>query len=275
MKTILFNAAGDDAFPGRLDAVLGLARRFDAHLTLLHAIPYEAVGVLDFQGAAFAAMVPIWREEAARLREATLADLANEDVPWNWVDAGGPAALALLRESALNDLVVVSARDQSAGPDTPSFTAGELALAASCPVLVLPETCTRIDPEAPALVAWDGSAEASHALKAAVPLLNLSSAVYLATVKEPAKGAKAAKEPDLPPVAGADYLSRHGISCEMIEVAPHEEGVAAALQAEAAARKAGLLVMGAYGHTRLTERVFGGVTRRMLTGVRIPLLLTH
>jgi nucleotide-binding universal stress UspA family protein len=33
--------------------------------------------------------------------------------------------------------------------------------------------------------------------------------------------------------------------------------------------------MGAYGHTRLTERVFGGVTRRMLTGVRIPLLLTH
>ena len=61
MKTILFNAAGDDAFPGRLDAVLGLARRFDAHLTLLHAIPYEAVGVLDFQGAAFAAMVPIWR----------------------------------------------------------------------------------------------------------------------------------------------------------------------------------------------------------------------
>ena len=94
MKTILFNAAGDDAFPGRLDAVLGLARRFDAHLTLLHAIPYEAVGVLDFQGAAFAAMVPIWREEAARLREATLADLANEDVPWNWVDAGGPAALA-------------------------------------------------------------------------------------------------------------------------------------------------------------------------------------
>ncbi len=89
------------------------------------------------------------------------------------------------------------------------------------------------------------------------------------------KPAKAAKEPDLPPVAGADYLSRHGISCEMIEVAPHEEGVAAALQAEAATRKAGLLVMGAYGHTRLTERVFGGVTRRMLTGVRIPLLLTH
>ena len=49
----------------------------------------------------------------------------------------------------------------------------------------------------------------------------------------------------------------------------------ASAQFHAQVRKAGLRVMGAYGHTRLTERVFGGVTRRMLTGVRIPLLLTH
>ena len=272
MKTILFNAAGDDAFPGRLDAVLGLARRFDAHLTLLHAMPYEAAATVDFHGAAFAALVPVWREEAAKLRERTLADLGNEGVSWNWVESAGPVALALLRESSLNDLVVVSARDASAAEGTPSFTAGELALTASSPVLVLPESCSRFDPSAPALVAWDGSAEASHALRAAVPFLKSATAVYLATVKEDERRAKAH---DLPPVNGADYLSRHGISCEMIEVAPHEEGVAAALQAEAATRKAGLLVMGAYGHTRLTERVFGGVTRRMLTGVRIPLLLTH
>ena len=66
-----------------------------------------AVAIIVAVNCAFAAMVPIWREEAARLRETTLADLANEGVSWNWVDAGGPAALALLRESALNDLVVV------------------------------------------------------------------------------------------------------------------------------------------------------------------------
>ena len=87
MKTILFNAADDDGFPGRLDAALDLARHFDAHLTLLHAMPYEAAATVDFHGAAFAALVPVWREEAAKLRERTLADLGNEGVSWNWVES--------------------------------------------------------------------------------------------------------------------------------------------------------------------------------------------
>ena len=272
MKTILFNATGDESFSGRLDAVLDLARAFDAHVTLLHAIPYEAAGTIDFHGAAFAAMVPYWREEAAKLRDRTLDDLSNEGVSWNWVEAAGPVALAMLRESSLNDLAVVSARDPNTVDGTPSFTAGELAVTADCPVLVLPDSCKRFDPNAAALVAWDGSTEASHALKAAVPLLHKAQAVYLATVKEPGKGTK---EPELPPVNGADYLSRHGISCEMIEVEAGDKGVSEALVAHAEHRKAGLIVMGAYGRTRLTERIFGGVTRKMLSDVRIPLLMTN
>ena len=47
------------------------------------------------------------------------------------------------------------------------------------------------------------------------------------------------------------------------------------LRDAAEVRKAGLLVMGAYGRTRLTERIFGGVTRKMLSDVRIPLLMTN
>ena len=105
-----------------------------------------------------------------------------------------------------------------------------------------------------------------------VTLLREAGAVYLATVKEPGKGTK---EPELPPVNGADYLSRHGISCEMIEVEAGDKGVSEALVAHAEHRKAGLIVMGAYGRTRLTERIFGGVTRKMLSDVRIPLLMTN
>ncbi|HBC16921.1 MAG TPA: universal stress protein, partial [Erythrobacter sp.] len=122
MKTILFNAADDEAFTGRLDAALDLARQFDAHLTLLHAMPYEAAATIDFHGAAFAAMVPVWREEAAKLRERTLTDLANEGVSWNWVESAGPVALAMLRESSLSDLIVISARDAHTAKGTPSFT---------------------------------------------------------------------------------------------------------------------------------------------------------
>lgn len=272
MKSILFHACEDDRFSGRLDAVLDLARAFDAHITLLHAMPYEAAGTADPYGAAFAAMVPIWREQARELRERTEMDLGNEDVPWDWVEKAGPPALALLRESSLSDLVVVGAREPGGRATDPSFTAGELAIASSCPVLVLPDDCTSFDVGKPALVAWDGSSEASHALRAALPLLQRARAVHLVTVNEPAKSDK---KLDFPPVKGADYLARYDIRCEIVELDAGQHGVARALADAAEMRRAGLVVIGAYGRSRLSERIFGGVTRAMLSDVRVPLLLRH
>jgi nucleotide-binding universal stress UspA family protein len=61
----------------------------------------------------------------------------------------------------------------------------------------------------------------------------------------------------------------------MVELECGDKDVAATLLGAAEARKAGLIVMGAYGRTRLTERIFGGATRRMLSDVRIPLLMTN
>lgn len=273
MKSILFNAYQDPGHSRRLDVVLDLARSFESHLTLLTAMPYEVAGSNDPYGAAFAAMVPVWREEVRTLREQTERDLANEDVPWDWVDKTGPVALALLKSSSLADLVVVGERESRAGGEAPSFTAGELALTADCPVLVLPDECDRMDLERPVLVAWDGSAEASHALRAALPFLKRASAVYLATVvsKDRIKNGKF----DLPAVGGADYLSRHGIRSEMVEIERSADGTAETIRNAAAVRDAGLIVMGAYGRTRLSEWVFGGVTRSMLSDARIPLLLKH
>ena len=273
MKTILFNATSDGDFSGRLDAVLDIARAFEAHLTLVHAVPYEAVGALDPYGAAFAAMVPVWREQAEELRERTLADLSNEGVSWNWVEKAGPTALAMLRESSLQDLVVLGAHEPRKDGRGPSFTAGELALTADCPVLVLPAQSTRFDVEAPALVAWDGSAEASHALRAAVPLLQRAGTVYLVSIREDAEAR--ANEHELASFDAAEYLSRHGVASELVEIVDGGEGTAAALQQAAAVRDAGLIVMGAYGRNRLAQWIFGGVTRAMLSDVRIPLFLMH
>ena len=272
MKSILFNAYADKGHPRRLDLALDLARAFDAHLTLLNAVPYEAAGTIDPYGAAFAAMVPIWREEAKELRKKTEADLANEGVSWEFLETAGPVSLSLLRFSALADLVIIGEREPRGGGKAPSFTAGEVALGTDCPVLVLPDECERIDFDKPAIVAWDGSAEASHALRSSVPLLSRMAGVFLVMVGE---GKKRDRDFDLPPMRGADYLSRHGIACEMVQLADDEKGVAHAIQSAAATRGAGLVVMGCYGRLRLAERLFGGVTREMLTDVKIPLLLKH
>lgn len=273
MKSILFNAVSDRGHAARLDLALDLARTFEGHLTLVCAVPYEAAVSPDPFGAAFAAMVPVWQEEARQLREKTERDLANEDVPWDWIDRAGPVSLALLRHSSLADIVLVGAREPRAGGKAPSFTAGELAISASCPVLVLPEDCRKLDLGKPALVAWNGSAEASHALKAAVPILQRAGTVYLASIREDTEAR--ANEHELASFDAAEYLSRHGVACELVEIVDGGEGTAAALQQAAAVRNAGLIVMGAYGRNRLAEWIFGGVTRAMLSDVRIPLFLMH
>lgn len=272
MKSILFNAYGDEGHARRLDATLDIVRAFDAHLTLVDAIPHDAAGSLDPYGFTFASMYPVWQEESKKLRAETEADLANEGVNFDWISTTGPVALALLRFSALSDLVIVGAKDPRPDGSAPSFTAGELAVTADCPVLVLPVDCSRIDPESPVVVAWDGSAEASHALRAAMPMLKRAKSVFLVTVEE---GKRDRSEFDLPPVRGADYLARHGVACEIVEVKAGEGGTAHAIVDAAEVRGAGLIVMGAYGNRRLSERVFGGVTRKMLADVRLPLLMTH
>jgi nucleotide-binding universal stress UspA family protein len=81
---------------------------------------------------------------------------------------------------------------------------------------------------------------------------------------------------DLPPTDGAEYLSRHGISCEIVEF-PAVKSIAQVLTDAALVRDAAYLVMGAYGHARLVETVFGGVTRELLANppVPLPILACH
>ena len=270
MKSILFNAFSDEGHSKRLDVALDLARSFDASLTVVSVVPYEVLIGDGLSDAAFAAMIPIWREEARELREQTEQDLANEGVSWRWIESSSPATDAILEHSPLADLIIIGARDPRRGGRVPSHTAGDLAILADCPVLVLPEAQSRFDITAPALVAWDGSPEASHALKSAVPFLKESSEVFFASVKE-----KKDARFDLPPVSGADYLSRYGIRSEIVETAESSKDVATQLTDAALARRCGLIVMGAYGRMRLAERIFGGVTRSMLTDLQVPLLLRH
>ena len=152
MRSILVHAHDDGYFGKRLDVALDLARAFGGHLTILHTFPYSVGTMTDLHGAAFAAMAPVWKEQATEMREAVTTDMANEDVPWDWREAAGPAALGLLRHSSLMDLIVIGEREPIDCGKAPSWTAGELALSASCPVLVLPEKSKLFDAQAPALV---------------------------------------------------------------------------------------------------------------------------
>ncbi len=272
MKSITVHAYDDAGFDARLQVALDFARAFGGHVTIVYPIPIDAGMPADFYGATFASMAPVWREAAEQLRAKTEADLANEDVPWNWIEGAGMTSSVLLRHSALSDLIVVGASEPQYASRGPSEAAGDLALHARCPVLVVPEGQERFDPNAAVLVGWDGSPEASRALRMAVPLLARAAKVTLACVKECDDGED---DFNLPPLKGAEYLSRHGIECELVELPREGRRVAEVLRDAAVRRHAGTIVMGAYGHMRLAERIFGGATRDMLTEVKVPLFMAH
>lgn len=271
MKSILLHVGNDAAFDARMQAALDLVRNFDGHVTCLHPISYDFAVPGDFFGVAAAEMVPILREQAKHLRSRLEARLAGEDVRWDWIEDFGNADATILEFATLSDLVVVGTQRPDGLGGGPSPVAGAVALHSRTPVLAVPPSAKGFDPSAPALVAWNGSPEASRALRAATPLLVNSSAVYLATVMSEKQKARA----DLPNVDGAEYLSRHGIDCEMVELPLGDGPVAGTLLAAARAREAGYVVSGAYGRARLSEIVFGGVTNGLLNEPPLPVMIAH
>jgi nucleotide-binding universal stress UspA family protein len=116
-------------------------------------------------------------------------------------------------------------------------------------------------------VGWQGSREAARALAAAVPLLGMAESIHIVTITE-------GKEQAVPPEAARTYLAWHGLKSHVTVCEP-KGSVAATLFHKAHVEHAGLLVMGAYSHTRFRELVFGGVTEHALTRAEIPTLVCH
>ena len=138
------------------------------------------------------------------------------------------------------------------------------------PVLVVPQDGTCDLPGGHAMVAWNASAQAARALHDALPLLSRCESVTVQTFVEEELEDTAVE----PGFDVADHLKRHGIDAHFVR--EHAEGDhGEALLARAHELSSTLIVMGAYGHSRLREYMFGGVTRHVLANATIPLLVAH
>lgn len=134
------------------------------------------------------------------------------------------------------------------------------------PVLVMPDPSTT--PEHIA-ICWDGSRSATRAVHDAMDLLEQARAVTLLTALDD-------KKVDAGAVVGlVGYLARHGIKANHSDI--HSAGIpiGQALQTSALDHGAGMLVMGAFGHSRIREFVLGGATRSVLDHPMLPIFLSH
>lgn len=273
MKNLLLLAHDDEGQEARLQVAIDLTRRFNGHLTCLDVIVPPPAIVDDSVGTSIANTLladEIDRETANRTR--TEARLAHEDISWDWREATGELASCLRSASQFADLIVVNKQLEDYPYTNMLGVASEVIVTSEKPVLAVPQHVARYDGGC-AVVAWNGSDSATRALRAAIPLLKIAERVFLVEVAD--DDDKGDDDGDNSAEEAARYLSRHGIHARIERVAPLPSGIGRTLIDEAGRHGAGLVVVGGYGHSRLREALFGGVTRELLTHSPYPLLLSH
>ncbi|GAA0487692.1 universal stress protein [Parasphingorhabdus litoris] len=270
MKTILLHVFEDSGFESRLQVALDLARGHQGHLTCVQPTTQFAPMSFGPLGGDFVTGINFEDMDAAERshREKIEKRLKEEDVSWDWQTGLGDPATLLTERSRLADLVVVSQSygKRNAG-DEPLPIAGDIAVHAHCAILVVPVENDSFDCQGPMVVAWNGSAEAAKAVRLALPMLKLASDVHLVTVGD--------DDSEFPHVTASTFLARHGVSTVLHELKGKGSEASEVIAEFAVEQDAAALVMGAYGHSRLRETLFGGVTKNLLGDAKIPLLMGH
>ncbi|CAN5118295.1 universal stress protein [soil metagenome] len=265
MKSVLLLIHADLGQEARLSAALDLVRALQGHLVCLDVVAFPTLAG-DVTGMAAGLILTKECHLAAENRRLVEERLAREPIPWTWIDTAGDVADCLLREAGLADLVVVNCKRDHWMTIDSRAAAATLAQKARCPVVAIPDQGRGLDPTGPVVVAWDGSAPVMATLRAATPLLKFSRQVRLVTVGE---------DEAVAPEAAALYLARHGVTAEVTRCVGSQQHPDVVLQRICGEDRAAYCLMGAYGHGRLSEDLFGGVTRRMLDAAALPLVLGH
>jgi nucleotide-binding universal stress UspA family protein len=255
-----------------------LAGHFGAQVTGVYVIPavqvYPSIG-FEAVPQVFDGHRMFFKEklESARAAFESAMKQAGRDSKFETVDAKEPAiAGGLLRFVRRADLAVITVPEPETAAGIEADFVENVLMSAGRPVIALPRA------GAPALsldeivVGWNGAREATRAVFDALPLLKMAGRVRIVIVDPQ-------DDPEFRDrVAGiniSETLTRHGIKCIAESVATqgldHGEG----LLRKAGESGAGLVVMGAYGHSRLAEFVFGGATRFVIDHLDRPVLFSH
>jgi len=219
-----------------------------------------------------------------RLRESGEAQQAAEErfrascaaagvAACEWRAPAGNAAHALVLNSRGGDLAILGQPD----PGTADFAfattlANAAVLSSGRPVLVIPYVGAERAIGKTVMVALDDGRESARALADALPLLKKAAKVLLLSF---ADDDDATLDHAQTRSLATGFLAGHGIAAEVHHLDLPDIGIGEMLLSQAADLGVDLLVMGGYGHTRLHERVLGGVTRTMLQSMTVPVLMSH
>ena len=271
-RTILVHVDTTEQCAVRTRHGIDLARRFNAHLVGLAVTPRLLIPGTGHAEVVVRMLSERWEKDKALAAEAAVALAQRAQAQGISAESrhvvGEPERVICLHARYADFVVIGQAQaDAEAG-----FAVDQVVLDAGRPVLVVPYTGAPAVIGERVLVAWSATREATRALTDALPLLAQAAQVDVLTVNA---------EPDHAghgEVPGADialYLTRHGVRANVHPTYGEDITVGEWLLSRAADLASDLIVMGAYGHSRLREMVLGGATRTMLESMTVPVLMAH
>lgn len=273
LKDILVHVDLSKHCPARLDVAVALAAANGAHLTGLYVRTEQRVPqfVRSQFGPQVIALQNQFANEARAQAEALFdSRVRGASVNAEWRVAEGDLFEILALHTRYTDLAVVGQPDPDGDDNQP--LPDHLVLDAGRPVLVVPHAGRFSGEFRCVMVAWNGSREATRAVNDALPILRRAAKVVVLAAN-PTRGIEGHGE-----VPGADlslHLARHGINVEAQQVQAEDMNIGQLLLSRCADDNADLLVMGAYGRSRMRELVLGGATRYILDHMTVPVLMSH
>ncbi len=276
LKNLLVHIPSERPIRPVVDGAVSLAVARAAHLDAV-SVGYETanVGLAIDGGAAVAAVFEIERERALARANAALAifetEARNAGISYGLkalTDLPVEAAATVGASARLYDLTIVlqpKPNDDTFDNTMPQ----EILFQSGGPVLFIPNTHKGPFEPKRIGIAWDGSRFAARAVRDAASFLTRAHAITIISINEAQEAANASA------ATLVAYLARHGLTAQIERGSADRANIQPAILSIAADTGLDLIVMGGYGHSRLQERILGGVTRGMLQSMTVPTLMSH
>lgn len=262
-KTIMVHAGVDPAAQARLRAAFALGRKFEATIIGVGAIAWDPY-IDPTLGYADGETIQALRDDvdldiaAAKTKFETVC--ADYPYPTIWRPVMDYPAKTMINMARCADLIIASHLQK--GVDDRRFAPPvDLVMESGLPVILLAPGQESVE-LGEVVVGWKNTRETRRAITDALPLLKLASWVHVVSICEAA--AADAVLPEMEDVVAR--LKRHGVKAEFATSPQVHSSVAEDIVDLCNSRMADLVVLGAYGHSRLREWAFGGVTSDLLTG---------
>ncbi len=266
-------ADATEACAPRIQFAAQLARDFDATLLGVAAETISAnyFGAISEAGYIAGELIDAQQsllEEDLRTAEQHFRS-ATSGQEAEWVSVNGPTLSTITDETCRADLVVAGRRSGNSFDFNRGSSAADLLLLSGRPVLIAPPELERLEAQT-SMVAWKDTPQARRAVADALPLLQRSEKVIVGWAAEGTAGNSHSSLERI-----VEYLGRHRVIATLENISDEGEDVGMSLLRAAQGLGAGLVVAGAYGHSRAREWVFGGVTEDLIRHSSVATLMSH